>query len=134
MFMFSSIVNSNDSWSWKTSGKNEKKIFLEKKKTNKPKKNKSKKQLNAKKCKWTKPFFLLFGCAFRLLLCFCDFADLLFVFFILFACFLFFSSLLILRINDGLVNIAQCVVSVSISFGVSRWLTWAYSHRFLNKL
>ena len=50
--------------------------------------------------------FLLFV-AFILLLCFCDFADLLFCFSFFFFWHVsrLFSSLLILRINNGLVNI-----------------------------
>jgi hypothetical protein len=44
-----------------------------------------------------------------LLLCFLDFADLLFVFSIVFFICSFFSSLLILRISNGLVNITAII-------------------------
>ena len=59
------------------------------------------------------PFFPPFLPFYFLLLCFLDFADLLFAFSIFFALVsFFFSSLLILRISYGLVNITFCFLFV----------------------
>ena len=58
-------------------------------------------------------FFPPFLPFYFLLLCFLDFADLLFGFSIFFCtCLVFFSSLLILRISYGLVNITFCFLFV----------------------
>ena len=88
-------------------GKKQTKCEIKAKKTN----QESKKHANGQ-VHWF-PIFSLFDFPFFppffplrfLLLCFLDFADLLFVFSIVFAIVSFFSSLLILRISCGLVNI-----------------------------
>ena len=77
------------------------------------KKANRKSKINAQKCKWTSqcfsnvfPFcFSFLFVPFILLLCFLDFADLLFGFSIFFAFFALFSSLKKIRISGGLVKL-----------------------------
>ena len=108
------------------------------KKQNKCKiKTKNSKSRKQNKCKWTSPFFPMFfhfltflflSTVFPLLfllLCFLDFADLLFVFSIFLSICLVFSSLLILRISYGLVNIMLKLLSaISCEHRCVRVRTW----------